>query len=221
MSPVRVLSFSAGSAGRFGGGALLLGGALVMLAPACSSDDSTPSDGGSEGGVCPPGGGAVASEAGPDDHCSGDGGPIKQPATTCPTTPGDAAETDAAAETYPEAHPGTEADDDDCKYHVSFTVTCVQRGEDATFTITVTQRTDGSALTGADPQIEATLGDTHPLPNTPAPVTTEVGGGKYTISHVRFDASGVWTVRFHFFEMCLDTEETSKHAHVAFLINVP
>ena len=50
---------------------------------------------------------------------------------------------------------------------------------------------------------------------------TELGNGMYKISGVHFDMTGKWMVRFHFFETCLDTEETSKHAHVSFWLNVP
>jgi hypothetical protein len=37
---------------------------------------------------------------------------------------------------------------------------------------------------------------------------------------VRFDASGKWTVRFHFSADCADAVD-SPHGHVAFFVNVP
>jgi hypothetical protein len=128
------------------------------------------------------------------------------------------ADTDAGPEMYPEAHNGTEASDDDCKYDIKYSVDCTSGV--STFTVTLTSRTTGMGLTGADPQIEAANGDSHPLPN-PLPTTTEVGNGVYKISGAHLDTKGTWTVRFHFFETCDDTEETSKHAHVAFSVNVP
>jgi len=203
-------------------GSLLLGlgGALLAAAPACSSDNTPVGAGGSSGmggsggdvSLC----GAAVPAAGTDDQCTGDGGPIMQEATTCPSVAGDAAVADTV---YPDPHNGTAAPDDDCKYNVTYGVECT--GGATTFSITLTSRvTPGMPLTGADPQIEALLGVAHPLPN-PLPVTTEVGNGMYKISGVHFDMMGKWMVRFHFFETCLDTEETSKHAHVSFWVNVP
>src|SRR5216684_2418044 len=124
----------------------------------------------------------------------------------------------AAAEVpYPDAHNGTEAADDDCRFDVSYSIECASGA--ATITVTLTDRTTGMGLAGAAPLIEAQLGIAHPLPN-PLPVTTDVGNGVYKISDVHFDMSGIWLVRFHFFDRCLDTEETTKHAHVAFNVKV-
>jgi len=171
--------------------------------------------------VCPAGGGPVASDSGPDDHCiDEDGGQIIQVADVCPMGPGDAeVADDAAMEELPGPRPGNVSDDDDCKYHVTFTNTCVARNLNVTFTVTATVRGSNAPLTGAATSAEVFLNDTHPAPNS-GQRTTE-NNGVYTIGPIRFDASGLWTVRFHFYEMCDDTVENSKHGHAAFLINVP
>lgn len=193
--------------------------AVACIVPACSSDDSTPTDAGpTEAGMCLPDSGATTA-AEPDMHCIGDdGGAIIREATSCPTT---AVDSDAGMEPLPGGHEGTEAYDDDCKYHVKYFVTCVAVGQPVTFTVTLTSRADGSPVTGANPKtLEGFLGNTHLLPNDPTPVATELGNGVYTIGPVVFDQSGKWTVRFHFFETCNDVEG-SKHGHAAFFVDVP
>ncbi|HEY3594345.1 MAG TPA: FixH family protein [Polyangiaceae bacterium] len=206
---------------------LVLPVALVVAASACGGDDTsgnvspeagfTGAGGGDGGGVCLSDGGPASGPA--DMHCVDDGGmPILGEATECPTT---ALADDAGMEPLPGGHPGTEADDDDCKYHVQYSVSCVTVGQPVTFTVTLTSKADGTPVTGANPKtVEGFLGNTHILPNTPMPTATEGSPGVYTIGPVVFDASGEWTVRFHFFETCTDTE-TSKHGHAAFLIDVP
>lgn len=115
---------------------------------------------------------------------------------------------------------GAEADDDDCKYHVTWSSTDVVSGEDVTFTVTVTHKADGKPATGADPNIEVFLDEKHPAPNTPWKVT-ETSAGTYEIGPIKFDASGRWTTRYHFFETCSDVDEASPHGHVAFFVSVP
>jgi len=115
---------------------------------------------------------------------------------------------------------GSEGDDADCKYHVKWSATDVTQGSDVTFTVTATNKTDGSALVGAMPYAEIFLDATHPAPNTDVK-TMEDPDGTYTIGPVRFDAPGEWTVRFHFFHHCTDVDEASPHAHVAFRVEVP
>jgi hypothetical protein len=209
------------SAGLLGSVALGLGLAFFAAAAGCSSDDApATTDGGAgsgsgtEGGACP----TPTPANGADDSCTDDGGPINQEATDCPTTPGDAGSDDAGAEEMYATHNGTASPDDDCKYDVSYTVDC--SGGSTAFIVTLKSRTTGMLLTGANPTIEASMGDTHPLPS-PEPVTTVVSDGVYKISGAHFDAPGIWSVRFHFFEMCLDIGETTKHAHVTFSVNVP
>jgi len=212
MIPVHFASFR--SANLLGSALLGLGLALAAAAPACSSDNAPVGAGGSGGSVslCA----TPVPATGADNQCIDDAGPIKQAATTCPSVAGDAAVADT---TYPDPHNGTESADYDCKYNVAYALECTDGA--TTISITLTSRASPDMpLTGAAPVIEAILGAAHPLPN-PSPVTTEVGNGVYKISGVHFDMAGKWTVRFHFFETCLDTEETSKHAHVAFWLNVP
>ncbi|HEY8074075.1 MAG TPA: hypothetical protein VIF62_08200, partial [Labilithrix sp.] len=114
---------------------------------------------------------------------------------------------------------GSEADDDDCKYHVKWTASKVAQKTDVTFFVVVTNKSDNSAMTGSPIRAEVFLNDTHPAPNSPQ-TSKDNGGGNYTVGPIQFDASGQWTVRFHFHEECNDSE-TSPHGHAAFLVQVP
>ncbi len=128
---------------------------------------------------------------------------------------------------------GTEADDDDCKYHVSYTYTPICENNDTYFIVTATSLTkseaDGGAapLTGASTYIETFLGDTHPAPNVDGQpphgnqIVVEGPPGTYTVGPIQFDAPGEWTVRFHFNEFCCDVADDSPHGHAAFYITVP
>jgi YtkA-like protein len=199
--------------------------------PGCSSDDTVAATEGGAGSTGAAGSGSgtdggthcgkfqMASEIGP--FCTSDGGePIKAPATTCPTMPGDAAaeQGDGGEEAYPAPHSGTFAADDLCKYDVTYGTACEADGTQ-TFNVTLKSRATGMPVTGAEPSIEASLDDAHPLPNSTQTVT-DLGNGDYKITGVVFDMEGFWTVRFHFFENCLETEETSKHSHVSFTVIV-
>lgn len=181
----------------------------LLAGSACNSDDSTGTP------ACLPDSGSVPAPA--DMHCiESDGGKIVQAAETCPSGGGDAGTTGP----LPGPRDGNEGDDDDCKYHVRFSNTCVSLNTPVTFTVTLTSLTDGSFVPGASTRIEGILNDTIPIGN-PAPVTTETSPGMYQITGVKFPAAGTWLVRFHFFESCDDTEEDSKHGHAAFNIVVP
>ena len=122
---------------------------------------------------------------------------------------------------------GSEADDDDCKYHVSYTSTPTCQKDGIYLTVQATHLTDQSPLSGACTFAELCLSDTHPAPNSdsrpPTGSQTVVEGppGTYTIGPVTFDAPGDWTVRFHFNEICCDTLPTSPHGHAAFHVIVP
>jgi hypothetical protein len=128
---------------------------------------------------------------------------------------------------------GTEGDDDDCKYHVSWTSTPICENNNTYFVVTATSLTKTDAdggpapVTGASTQIEAFMGDTHPAPPidgvAPSGKQTVVEGppGTYTIGPIQFDASGQWTIRYHFNEFCCDVADDSPHGHAAFYINVP
>jgi hypothetical protein len=139
---------------------------------------------------------------------------------------------------------GKESDDDDCKYHVKWTSTPIcEAAPGVIFTVTVTHKTDGSPLTGANPGLEvfttspgdwdsATFCDTQsthpavpPPPPPGAPVTgywplTEGQPGTYS-GHVVFDQAGQWTIRYHFNHNCLDVFPDSPHGHAAYHITVP
>jgi hypothetical protein len=177
----------------------------LLVAAACGS---------SSGGSGPTGGpvsGAL------DTHCSlGDGGVRAQVVdlSTChanvpPGTP------DYGPTLY-----NSEADDDDCKYHVKFTETPVRRNENVTFTVTAATKADGLPATGANIDAEVFLNDTHPAPNS-GQQTSEKPGGVYQVGPIKFDAAGRWTVRFHLHEDCQDSTDDSPHGHVAFYIDVP
>ena len=123
---------------------------------------------------------------------------------------------------------GTEADDDDCKYHVSYTVSPVCENSGTYFVVTANYLTNnGAPLTGASTFAELCLSDTHPAPvvdsRPPSGKQQVVEGppGTYTIGPVQFDAPGNWTVRFHFNEFCCDVAPDSPHGHAAFLVTVP
>jgi hypothetical protein len=231
------------SASLLGSLALGFGLSLVAMTAGCSSDEAaattTETEGGAgsgtagaagSSGTAGSGGGAAGSATGGlcphpqmsseiGDHCVADGGAvIKTPADECLTTPGDAAAAgDGGEEDYPGPHSGTTSDDDDCKYDVSYGVAC-EPGGLSTFTVSLKSRVTGMGVPGANPSIEASFDDTpHPLPNTPKPVTTDLGMGNYKIAGVPLDKEGGWTVRFHFFEQCLESENT-KHGHVAFTV---
>jgi hypothetical protein len=89
-----------------------------------------------------------------------------------------------------------------------------------TFTVTATNKTDGSPVAGADIVAEVFLSVTHPAP-TAVVHTTEGPAGTYVTEPVKFDAPGQWTIRFHLFDSCDDTLEDSPHGHAAFYVEVP
>jgi hypothetical protein len=115
---------------------------------------------------------------------------------------------------------GSEGDDDDCKYHVHWSSTPIAENRDITFTVSATKKTDNSPLTGASPLAEVYLNSMHPAPNTNQ-TAVEGPAGTYKVGPIRFDAPGRWTVRFHFFENCVDLLPTSPHGHAAFYVDVP
>jgi hypothetical protein len=123
---------------------------------------------------------------------------------------------------------GTEGDDDDCKYHVNYSVSPLCENNGTYFVVTANYLTrNGAALTGASTFAELCLSDTHPAPaidsRPPSGSQQVVEGppGTYTIGPVQFDAPGNWTVRFHFNEFCCDVADDSPHGHAAFHVTVP
>jgi hypothetical protein len=123
---------------------------------------------------------------------------------------------------YGDAMYGTEADDDDCKYHVKWSSTDIVDNTNVTFTMVATTLTDGAPATGSFSYIEAFLNDKHPAPDTkPESSSKEAPKGTYTIGPILFDEKGKWTVRFHLFEQCTDVSDESPHGHAAFYVDVP
>lgn len=131
---------------------------------------------------------------------------------------------------YGDTLPNDQGDDDDCKYHVSWTSTPIRRSEDVTLTVTAKDL-------ATDAPLEPLSGD-HKLPLSRLEVyqpcePTRLGPaqnaqaafqettpGVYKAGPLRFDQAGTWVVRFHFYEQCNDGE-ASPHGHVAFFIDVP
>lgn len=123
-------------------------------------------------------------------------------------------------------------DDDDCKYHVSWTSTPIRKGENVTFTVTATSKATGlpleriapqpagaTALSRIEPYIPCQPTHVPPASDLNASVK-EINPGVYTVGPVVFDASARWVVRFHFYEECIDAD-TSPHGHAAFFVDVP
>jgi hypothetical protein len=189
--------------------------ALWVAGAGCSSNSATPPDGGV---------GVVMGEV--DNHCSGVEAIMVSQASChpaadagAPPEPGD------GGEPVPPVHFNGASDDDDCKYHVAFTSTPVVKNQNVTFNVTLTKLAENNApATGGDVTIESFLleNQLHPIPNNGTKTTeSPAGSGKYTVTPVKFDASGRWVVRFHFYERCEDILEDSPHGHVAFYYDVP
>ncbi|CAN5765198.1 hypothetical protein BH09MYX1_BH09MYX1_31670 [soil metagenome] len=109
--------------------------------------------------------------------------------------------------------------DDDCKFDFAWSSTPIYKDTDVTFTVDITSRFDGAKPVAADPYPEVFLDATHPAPNS-GTKSKDLGNGRYSVGPVRFDRAGRWTVRFHVYENCIDSEE-SPHCHVAFYVDVP
>jgi hypothetical protein len=178
--------------------------------------------------LCAAPGGAVAGAA--DLHCDPASGGTVQVVTAASCQPGMPMDMDGGTmmdmdggmpvEGAHDPRFNSEGDDDDCKYHVTWTASSVCAGADVTFNVAVTRKADGQPATGAAPHAEVLLSDTHPGPNTDQQAI-ETSPGTYQVGPVRFDASGTWTARFHLYEDCADTLPDSPHGHVAFRVNVP
>lgn len=184
----------------------------ALLDVGCSSDNNGPTGGPVSGAL--------------DTHCKdADGGVVATVVGECMTgaEPADAAAPDpdggAPTSDYGETLFNAEGDDDDCKYHVKWTASAIRKSENVNFTVTLTKLADGTPATGAGVRAEVYLTETHPA--APPPAATESAGGVYAVGPIKFDASGDWTVRFHFFEACNDAPEDSPHGHAAFFVRVP
>ena len=161
-------------------------------------------------------GGPVTGAA--DVHCNTDGGLMVQSTSqaSCMYKPDGGGD---AVVMYGDTMYGSEGNDDDCKYHVKFTVPAIYQNQNVTFTVSATQLGGSTAVTGAKTRAEVFLNNMHPAPNSNQNVT-ESPAGTYAVGPIQFDASGRWTVRFHFFEDCYDFADDSPHGHAAFYIDV-
>ena len=175
---------------------------LALLAGAgCANDPAK---------LCAAPGGAVSGA--PDTHCG---------TKVVVVDPNACDATGVAAREYGDTLFNAVGIDDDCKYNVAWTATAVCSDTDIYFTLTLSARFDDAPKVLAKPTVEAFLTDTptHGLPDSGQRVV-ELGGGSYRIGPVRFDAAGQWTVRFHFYPDCADTE-ASPNGHAAFFVDVP
>ena len=115
---------------------------------------------------------------------------------------------------------GAAGNDDDCKYYVSWTATPIQENGDTYFTVSALRLADMMPATcaGVRPDVSLSISHGAPAPKNPS---TEIAPGVYKVGPIKFDAPGIWTVRFHFFEECSDTPDDSPHGHAAFYVKVP
>jgi hypothetical protein len=206
--------------------------ALVALV-ACSN--SNPAGDGGATTSCMPSGGPVN---GPQDtHC----GAMVQPTSLASCHPdvaapdggddGGSGDDGGAADagdigncgnpSYGPTMDNTSGADDDCKYDLKWASTPICENQDVYFTVTVTHRTDGSPLTGANARPDVVLSCMFPILNHPADPSPEIEPGVYKVGPIRFPMPGKWVVRFHFFEDCDDTVADSPHGHAAFYVQVP
>jgi hypothetical protein len=180
-----------------------------------------------------PSGGAVMGAA--DVHCKNSDGTMKVVqigacVSTQASAPAadDGGSADAGDEAgggddpgYGETLYNSEGNDDECKYHASFTVTPVRVNEGVTFTLKVNRLKEGTPATGSQQaEAEVFLTDTHPAPEVGTVKESPAGSGTYVFGPIKFDMSGRWTVRFHLFDNCAESEDT-PHGHIAFYVDVP
>ena len=173
----------------------------------------------------------------PDDSCKGKDTGTVDPATCSASADasdamvmgGDTTSTgDSGVVDYGPTHAGSEADDDDCKYHVKWLATGATPTDDVYFQVDLTTKADGKAashLVASDNPIVAEVyvdnGDpakNHAAPNSqPTSQETDVPG-RYVLGPIRFDQAARWTVRFHIYPDC-DDGDTSPHGHAAFFFD--
>jgi hypothetical protein len=212
--------------------------ALVALAaPGCGGDDDDtavpaackggggPVEDGTEDSHCSePGGGAIVQQIG---KCSSDialaGGSGGAAGAGGAGGDHDAAGGEGHAEEEAAVLTSHRGADDDCKYDVSFTNSCVELNRPVTFHLTLIRREDQQPATGATPDSPEVFFESEPGHISPSRGITapEKPKGTYAIGPIVFDRSGRWVVRFHFFERCSDVPPDSPHGHVAFYIDVP
>jgi hypothetical protein len=187
--------------------------AAVIAGSSCSSAKSPAS------ASCSQSGGAVAGST--DAHC----GSIVRPvvASICDMdmdatmNMSEDAGTDSAE--YGDTMYNNEGDDDDCKYHLTWSSTSICEDSNITFNLTIVAKDGGKAVTGAQPEVETFLNATHPGGDS-GQTFRDTSLGNYSIGPVQFDTPGQWTVRFHLFPNSCDNLN-SPHGHAAFFVDVP
>ena len=196
---------------------VMIGKLAAAIAAACLLGCSSNSSNPASAATCSSPGGPVSGPA--DSHCGTTVLTVDPSICAAANTP--VTTDDAGADTtdYGATMFNAEGDDDDCKYHVSWTSTPICDNTNVTFNMRLTAKVDGSPVTGADPNLEVFLNLTHPglISNQ---TSQETSAGNYSIGPVQFDARGQWTVRFHVFPTGCD-QPTSPHGHAAFYVNVP
>ena len=191
---------------------------LLLAVVECKSDSQSISN---MGATCDMPGKATKGPA--DNHCGSDVTMVDT--AICESTGMDmtASDEDAGAEDpgadFGETMYGMEGDDDDCKYHMVWSSTPLCQDGDVYFTIELTYKSDGTPVTGATPDPDITLNDSVPADTADAEAE-ETSDGIYRLGPVRFTQSGDWTVRFHVFDQCPDSEQ-SPHGHAAFYVTIP
>jgi len=199
----------------------------------CAPPDSSAGNASLPGSPASCGSPGAATPGPADTHCVlSDGGLTVQstsPSSCC--VGGDAGGPDTCA--YNATMYGHEGDDDDCKYHVSWTSTALCEGAAGVeFTVVATVIGTDTPVVGASirPEVFTTTpgtfdgGGCDDMSSHESASTFETFGegpaGTYT-GRVVFDASGQWTVRFHLNENCLDVLPDSPHGHAAFHVTLP
>jgi hypothetical protein len=162
-----------------------------------------------------------------DNHCfllpdgGFPGGPMFAQPTSAAACHPDGGAGDGGAADYGPTRYNSGGNDDDCKYVLNWSATPIAQEEDVLFTVAVVNAVDGTPATGANTYAEVfLLSQNHISPSTNPPVA-EIAPGVYTVGPVLFDLPGQWTVRFHFYEDCLDLADESPHGHAAYFVNVP
>lgn len=210
------MSHRIASIALLGGASLLSIGGIAALFAACGGDD------GATGGPAP---------GSADMHCVGVDPQAVSQADCQFRPPVDAAVDAGSGSAAPDAASdddsdfgatmfGDDGDDDDCKYHVSWTASGIKENSNVFFNVVATTLTDNKPATGANIFAEVYLSDTHEAPPTNQ-TAVENPPGTYKVGPIQFDMPGMWTVRFHLHEDCLDYADDSPHGHAAFFVDVP
>ena len=159
-------------------------------------------------------------------QCTGGGSDVSDDAID---TAGDATSAGDEGSEYGPTRSGSEADDDDCKYHVKWRSSGAGLNTDVYFEVDLTTLGDKKPATHVvDAQhpivVEAFVDAGDPAKNHGAPNSGQTSAetataGKYLVGPLHFDQATRWTVRFHLYSDCDDGAQ-SPHGHVAFLFDV-